>query len=359
MHAPPLSGLSRLAPVLLLACSASAAVLLPREARAGSPPSLTAQSEAQARFQTGLKYYDARDFESARLAFTQAYAVLQKPANLLNLALSEVYTDRPLEALEHLDRYLAETNLPDDKRERAKRAHEEAFKKTAHLALTVVPGTDVKVDGEAVSPIPPLVHLKPGAHLVEGVRGKLTKTVAVEAVAGETIKVDLRLVDGQGEAALLVKPDATLQGSAGAGAPPFTAPPPVGGDASTFLGWRSITGLALLGAGSVALVFGVVARGDASAAGDRATSLSGSLPGDGSTCTTSPSPTCSELARSVQDRNDAQARSDVLLVTGGAALAVGAGFVASAFLWPHRRASQAARLGPGPTALGLSFSTAY
>lgn len=357
MHAPPRSRLSRLAPVMLFACSASAMVLLPREARAGSPPSLTAQSEAQARFQTGLKYYDARDFESARLAFTQAYAVLQKPAILLNLALSEVYTDRPVEALEHLDRYLAETNLPEDKRERAKRAYDEAFKKTAHLALTVVPGTDVKVDGEAVSPIPPLVHLKPGAHLVEGVRGKLTKTVAVDAVAGETTKVDVRLADDPGQAATPspAKPDATVH----AGAPPFTAPPPAGGAETTFLGWRSITGLALLGAGSVALVFGVVARGDASDAGDRATSLSGSLPNDGSTCTTTPSPTCNELARSVQDRNDAQARSDVLLVTGGAGLAVGAGFVASAFLWPHRRASQAARLGPGPTAFGLSFSTVY
>ena len=90
---------------------------------------LSAQEEASARFQTGLKYYDAHDFESARLAFTQAYAVLQKPSILLNLALSELYSNHPVAAIGHFEQYIADASTPPDKRAKAKKHLEEALKK--------------------------------------------------------------------------------------------------------------------------------------------------------------------------------------------------------------------------------------
>ena len=54
-----------------------------------SAPATAAEREAQARFEEGLARVKANNFEGARMSFTQAYAVLRKPAILWNLALSE------------------------------------------------------------------------------------------------------------------------------------------------------------------------------------------------------------------------------------------------------------------------------
>ena len=343
---------------------------VPVVAEAQTPPSLTAQSEAQARFQTGLKYYDARDFESARLAFTQAYAVLQKPAILLNLALSELYTNRPLDAANHLDRYLAETDLPADKRERAKKAYEEAARKVGHLAIKVLPGTEVRVDGVAVTPpVPALVHVAPGTRVLDATRGKGTRSVTVAAVAGETLEVDLKIDEGAvgvGAAGVVTKtvtappaePGAGVGGGVGAGAG-VTPPPPVEGERGTFLGWRSITGLAAVGVGGIGLVLGLVAHGDANEADDRVSQLQAQLPSSGSSCVGSSSAACAEAARAASDRDDARSRSNLFLIGGGVFVAAGAGLLVSSILWPHKKTSAVARLAPGPTAAGLSFVTTY
>ena len=54
------------------------------ETMASPYPTIGSEQEANTRFQAGLRYYDAREFEQARLAFTQAYSVLPKPGILIN-----------------------------------------------------------------------------------------------------------------------------------------------------------------------------------------------------------------------------------------------------------------------------------
>src|ERR1700733_14564367 len=58
-----------------------------------------ATRDAKARFEEGLKRYEAQDFEGARVAFQQAYSVLPAVDILYNLALSELRSNRPVEAL--------------------------------------------------------------------------------------------------------------------------------------------------------------------------------------------------------------------------------------------------------------------
>lgn len=355
--------LSRLAVIVAL----SSLAVVAREAPAEADP-LTAQEEANARFQTGLKYYDARDFESARLAFKQAYAVLDKPGILLNLALSELYSDHPLDALTHFEKYLAEGNPTPDKRERAKKGMDEAFKKTGHLAVTTSRAAELKVDDKPVTWPVPLVHVTPGAHVVTARLGDKTRTANADAKAGETANVDLTLDDPSAGAAAggVGAAGAGGVGAAGAASPGtsssssgVTEPPREAPATGSFWGWRSVTGLVLMGVGAVGLGVGIASAAEESSESDRAKDLAAGLPGNA--CVGSSSPACADLASAVDARDSAGSRAGVLLPVGGAALGVGALLTLSAAIWPHRRDSSAARIIPitGPRQAGLLFTTNF
>lgn len=355
-----------------------ACLAAPRAARAGDPPpSLTAQSEAQARFQTGLKYYDARDFESARLAFTQAYAVLQKPGILLNLALSELYTNRPVDAIEHLERYLAETDLPADKRDRAKKAYDEAYKKTGHVALTVLPGTELKVDGVGLAPpLPAVLHVAPGARVLDATRGKGTKSVTLQANAGEKTNADLRIDD---EAAGPMPPPAGSRPAPHAPSPetspsgvsattPFssTPPPPTGAPTGTNVPRLvvGIVGAAALVGGAVAVGLSFGAKSERDDAGTSLDALAPQLPAGIGGCAAVASPVCARANELTNTYNDAENRRAGLQTAGLVAGGIGVVALAAYILWPRTRsadtaAAGSARITPGPTALGLSLVTTY
>jgi hypothetical protein len=317
---------------------------------------LTAQDEATARFQTGLKYYDARDFESARLAFTQAYAVLQKPGILLNLALSELYTNRPIEALQHFEQYLGDSSAPADKRERAKKAMDEAFKKTGHLVVKTAPEAQLSVDGKALPANPAIIHVMPGAHPIEARLGGKTKTATVDARAGETTNVDLAFDRESTPAVAPIAPTSTPD-------PRLTEPPREAARTESFWGLRSISGLALVGVGAVGLGIGFAAKGEQSTQADKVARLGGAIPPGA--CASAPTAECSELADAISSRNDASARAGTYFVLGGVSALVGGALVVSALVWPHRRETSAARSTPrilpvtGPRQAGLLFTSEF
>jgi hypothetical protein len=321
---------------------------------------LSANDEANARFQTGLKYYDARDFESARLAFTQAYAVLQKPSILLNLALSELYSNHPVEAIAHLEQYMNDPSTPADKREKAKKPLDEAMKKTGHLEIRTAPQAQVRLDGKPIAVTASPVHVMPGAHALEAKLGAKTKTANVEAKAGETTAVDLAFEQEPAPGPATPPPSST----AASPAPPPgtdpgpTEPPPTSPTRESFWGLRSIGGLALAGVGAVALGAGVVFKGSEASDRDRANELAAGLPPSG--CTGSTTAQCRDLADAVQSRDDAAQNASTMFVVGGVTLGVGAVLVASALVWPHRRETTA-RIVPlaGPKQAGLLFSTNF
>ena len=323
--------------------------------RASADP-LTAQEEAAARFQTGLKYYDARDFESARLAFTQAYAVLQKPGILLNLALSEVYSNRPVEALTHFEQYLKDPSAPADKRDRAKKAMDEAFKKTGHLSVKTAPEAQLKIDGNASASA--LIHVMPGPHTIEARLGGKTKIATAEARAGETTSVEIEFDKESAAAVTPVAPPASVA------EPHVTEPPREAVRSESFWGLRSISGLVLLGVGVVGVGVGFAAKDVESTQSDNDNRLTAGLPSN-FTCAQMPNADCQSLAAAVTARNDASSRASTFFVLGGVAAGVGVALVISAIVWPHRRDTSSARAVPrivpvtGPRQAGLLFTSEF
>src|SRR5262249_4659779 len=73
--------------------------------------------QARARFKEGVDFYDKGQYENARLAFLQAYALKKHPAVLLNLAQSSAKAGHALEASKYFQQFLREstTATPDQK----------------------------------------------------------------------------------------------------------------------------------------------------------------------------------------------------------------------------------------------------
>src|SRR6187549_2744232 len=107
----------------LVLCLAPAAVVMSCASTAA------AQSDgetevARQRFLEGVKHYDQKDFDKARLAFLQAYLLKPHPAVLLNLAQSELRAGRFADAAQNFAKYVRE-NPGAEAMSHAKAAFEE------------------------------------------------------------------------------------------------------------------------------------------------------------------------------------------------------------------------------------------
>ncbi len=63
---------------------------------------------ARTRFKEGVSFYDKGQYEQARAAFLQAYALKKHPAVLLNLAWSSLKSGHALESEHYFKQFLAE-----------------------------------------------------------------------------------------------------------------------------------------------------------------------------------------------------------------------------------------------------------
>jgi hypothetical protein len=126
---------------------------------------------ARKRFQEGVAAADARNYEGARLAFQQAYALKPHPSVLRNLGQAELKTGRYLDAARHLSTFIRDTTFGTPaERESAKKSLAEAESKIGRLILEVdVAGAEVAVDGE-ISGRSPLgadpIYVEPGQRVV-------------------------------------------------------------------------------------------------------------------------------------------------------------------------------------------------
>ncbi|MEZ4376462.1 MAG: hypothetical protein R3B07_37000 [Polyangiaceae bacterium] len=94
---------------LALSLSAASPLLVSSSAQAQSADAMTEM--ARQRFQEGVQYYDAKDYEKARAAFLQAYALKKHPSVLLNLAQSELRSGHEADAAQHFETFLRENLL--------------------------------------------------------------------------------------------------------------------------------------------------------------------------------------------------------------------------------------------------------
>ena len=125
---------------------------------------------ARRRFQEGVAAVDAGNYEAARVAFQQAYALKPHPSVLRNLGQAELRTGHYLEAARHLSTFLRETTFGSAAdREVVSKSLSQAEAEVAKLLVDVdVAGADITVDGEVVgrSPTPDPFYAEPGERMI-------------------------------------------------------------------------------------------------------------------------------------------------------------------------------------------------
>lgn len=152
---------------------------------------------ARERFKEGVEFFDNKEYERARLAFVQAYALKPHPAVLLNLAQSELRSGHEAEAATHFTKYLREhAEATEEQRDAAREGLEKAKESIGIVTLTVSEsGAEVSVDGESVgsTPLDDPLYLSPGEHTIVAQKGGETARTTVSVEAGSATSENLKL----------------------------------------------------------------------------------------------------------------------------------------------------------------------
>jgi hypothetical protein len=169
----------------------------------GAPPAKgatadEARADAQKRLDEGLNRYAKGDYEGARLAFAQAYAVLTSIDLLYNLSRAEVKSGHPLEAIVHIRQMLRDPTATTEDKAKAQNLLDEANRFTGHIAVEAPDGAQIFLDhvdsGEA--PIRDPYDVAPGKHVVEARGGGGARVVEVDAPAGDVVTTHFALAMG-------------------------------------------------------------------------------------------------------------------------------------------------------------------
>lgn len=203
---------SRIAAAVLVAFLSSTAV--PRSAVAQDDP---VTMQARARFKEGVDAYDKGQYENARLAFLQAYALKKHPAVLLNLAQSSAKAGHPLEAAKYFQQFLKEsTTASPQQRADAESGLSEVRQKLGRIEIVAQAGTEITLDEKdrlGTAPFGEPIDVEPGSHSLRSPN----ETVRVTANAGQ--KVQARFGG-------TVQPVVPAPAPAPAPSPSPTTPPP-------------------------------------------------------------------------------------------------------------------------------------
>jgi hypothetical protein len=165
--------------------------------------------QAQVRWNEGKAYFDAGNFEAARVAFKQAYTVFPHAAFLQNLGEAELRTGRNVEAARHFTAFLrASSSGSPAQRELARKSLAKAAERLASIVVTTnVDDAEIRIDEEVVgrSPLGSLAwYVEPGRHLVTARKeGYLDGTERVDVGVGPARSVFVRVqrvVGGTSEA---------------------------------------------------------------------------------------------------------------------------------------------------------------
>jgi hypothetical protein len=208
----------------------------------------SATNIARERFKEGVAHFDQKNYDKARIAFLQAYALKKHPAVLLNLAQSELRSGHEADAAKHFSMYLREAKEASaSERESAEAGLFAAKAVVGEIALSAEEGSTVFVDGveEGPAPLPDPIYLSPGSHQLEARKdGKVAKAT-ITAKAGEANEFALRFT---APAAAGVGPTAEHASPGSSSASPEEDRGAVGGR-EPFFSWVGHTPLAWVGGG--------------------------------------------------------------------------------------------------------------
>jgi tetratricopeptide (TPR) repeat protein len=179
---------------LLCALAFGACVALSPRARADDDA--TATAAARERFREGVAYFDQKQYEKARAAFVQAYALKKHPAVLLNLAQSELRSNHERDAAKHFSAYLREAeDASPAEREAAQAGLAAAKAEVGEIEISGETGGEVLLNGESEGtlPLPGSLYVDPGTHTIELRKGDRSVTQSVTVNAGESKEANLAL----------------------------------------------------------------------------------------------------------------------------------------------------------------------
>jgi hypothetical protein len=174
---------SRTAAAVLVAFLSTTVV--PRAAVAQDDP---VTMQARTRFKEGVEAYDKGQYENARLAFLQAYALKKHPAVLLNLAQSSAKAGHQLEAAKYFQQFLKEsTTASPQQRGDAESGLAEVRQKLGRIEIVAPAGTEITLDEKdrlGTAPFAEPVDVEPGSHSLRAPN----ETVRVTATAGQKVQ---------------------------------------------------------------------------------------------------------------------------------------------------------------------------
>lgn len=177
-----------------LSAIALVASLAPAPARADDDATV---AMARERFREGVQYFDLKQYDKARAAFLQAYALKRHPAVLLNLAQSELRSGHEADAAKHFAQYLREHGDASETERQAAEAGLTAAKAlVAEVTVTVdEEGAAISVDGasEGYSPLSTPIFVKPGTRTITARKEGREVSVQLSLSAGQTTTANLRL----------------------------------------------------------------------------------------------------------------------------------------------------------------------
>jgi hypothetical protein len=225
---------------------ATLAIFAEAPALAQPAPTPEEVQQAQVRWNEGKAYFDAGNFEAARVAFKQAFTVFPHAAFLQNLGEAELRTGRHVEAARHFTAFLrASSTGSPAQRELAKKSLAKAAERLGSIIVTTnVDDAEIRIDDEVVgrSPLGSLAwYVEPGRHLITARKdGYLDGSERIDVGIGRprTVLVRVqRVVGGRSEpppeepklANAVAPPSATIVNEPHSAAMAASPEPPRGG----------------------------------------------------------------------------------------------------------------------------------
>jgi hypothetical protein len=227
---------------------------------------------ARARFQEGVDFFDKGQYENARAAFLQAYALKKHPSLLLNLAQSCAKSNHYVEAAKFFQQYLREsTGLTPAQKADAEKGLADARSKVGRLDIQAGAGSEIFVDNEriGVTPLAEPLEVDTGPHAVRIKGGEGSSEQRVTVAGGQVLAVKFGSVSPTPTPQPKVDPTPTPTPTTDPTPTPtpttdngttatMTAPPP---DTTTPTGPKPKTGLYLAVGGGVVAIAGFTIAG--------------------------------------------------------------------------------------------------
>jgi hypothetical protein len=182
-----------LLPLVAALSIATFSLLLPCVAQAQDDATI---EMARQRFREGVSFYDQREYEKARLAFLQAYALKPHPSVLLNLAQSELRAGKPADSAMHFSQFIRENPGSEAELQEAELGFAAARTKVGEVKLDVdAEGATISVDGEEKgrSPLSGPLYVTPGAHRIEAQSDEGSGATSVDVGAGQSVSASIRV----------------------------------------------------------------------------------------------------------------------------------------------------------------------